>query len=52
MKAESLQRAVRDRVLGDQPSVVRSALAAATVGGAVAAVVYKALRDVEGGDDG
>ena len=37
-------KAAVQRIMGEQPSVPRASFAAAAVGGAVAVVVYRALR--------
>jgi hypothetical protein len=46
---ETIQEAVAERVTGDRPSRLKSALAAASIGFAAAAVAYKLLRS---GSDG
>jgi len=41
---KTVQRAVKERVNGKQPSRTKSGVTAAVTGGAVAAAVYKTLR--------
>jgi hypothetical protein len=46
MKApKSVVQAASERLGGGRPSVMRASVAAAAVGGAVAATVYRALRN-------